>query len=374
MNAYFQSSALKAATVVNAIEIDFLPVGEKSKSGDAIAIRYGEVGGVHQVMVVDGGCLTAGDNLVAHLRECYGNNVVVTHAVCTHSDGDHASGLRRVIEELPVMNLWVHQPWNHVSYLNPSFKGNWSDENLAWHLRHDCFPIISDLCDLAEEKGVPLREPFAGEIIGPFTVLAPSMSRYLGLVPDMDQTPVTKAQDSFIMDVIRKAMASVFGTAEAWGIETLKDPAADATSVPNETSVVLFSHVNDKRMLLTADAGVGALNEAVAVAEHLSLNILSPDLIQMPHHGSRHNVGPTILNAILGEKLWSENGMRGWAIASCAKECLKKPYRSVTNAFRRRGYKTGQTKGSLINWRVGYDLRPGLSGVPEIPFYPMVED
>jgi len=372
MNALFSRSAASAMTVATAIEIDFLTVGEGSKSGDAIAIRYGHVGGPHSIMVVDGGCLQAGDRLVDHLIACYGADVYVTHAVCTHSDGDHASGLRRVIERLPVLNLWVHQPWNYAAALKPAFKWDWSEENLAARLRNDCFPLIADLCDLAEEYGVPLREPFAGETIGPFTVLAPTLDRYLELVPKMDQTPVAKAEESRIFAAIKSALASVFGTPEDWGIETLKDPGSDATSVPNETSVVMFGTIDDKRVLLSGDAGVGALTEAYNVAGYLGLNILSPDMVQMPHHGSRHNVGPTILNAILGAKCGSE--FRGWAIASCAKECPKKPYRSVTNAFQRRGYKCVHTKESLINWRTGYAVRSGLSSATPLPFYPMVED
>jgi hypothetical protein len=273
-----------------------------------------------------------------------------------------------------VLNLWVHQPWNHAADLLAAFKYRWTEEGLAKHLRNECFAVISDLCDLAEAYGVPLREPFAGVDIGPFKVLAPTITRYLDLVPKMDQTPVAKAADTGLFEAIRKAMASVFGTFEDWGIETLKDPAADATSVPNETSVILFGQVDGQRVLLTGDAGVGALAEAVDVANYLGLDIVSPDLVQAPHHGSRHNVGPTVLNAILGAKRHGDGEWRGWAVASCAKACEKKPYRSVTNAFRRRGYRTATTKGSLINWRVGYAARPGMGSADDVPFHSMVED
>ncbi len=47
-------------------EIDFLPVGNGDKSGDAIAVRYGEPGN-YKVMVVDGGTKESGQALVAHI-------------------------------------------------------------------------------------------------------------------------------------------------------------------------------------------------------------------------------------------------------------------------------------------------------------------
>lgn len=52
-------------------EIDFLPVGEGERSGDAIAFRYG-LPGSYRVMVVDGGTKASGEKLVEHIRLHYG--------------------------------------------------------------------------------------------------------------------------------------------------------------------------------------------------------------------------------------------------------------------------------------------------------------
>ena len=52
-------------------EIDFLPVGEGEKSGDAIALRYGNLSGTRSeqtVLVVDGGTLDSGAALVDHVK------------------------------------------------------------------------------------------------------------------------------------------------------------------------------------------------------------------------------------------------------------------------------------------------------------------
>ena len=52
-------------------EVDFLPVGEGEKSGDAIAIRGGNLTGPRTeqfVIIIDGGTLDSGDALVGHIQ------------------------------------------------------------------------------------------------------------------------------------------------------------------------------------------------------------------------------------------------------------------------------------------------------------------
>ena len=56
------------------IEIDFLAVGDESKSGDAVAIRYGNLFGPrdqHRVVVIDGGFTDNGTALVELIRGHY---------------------------------------------------------------------------------------------------------------------------------------------------------------------------------------------------------------------------------------------------------------------------------------------------------------
>ena len=52
-------------------EIDFLAVGGGEKSGDAIALRWGNLSGSRaeqRILVIDGGTLEAGQNLVDHVK------------------------------------------------------------------------------------------------------------------------------------------------------------------------------------------------------------------------------------------------------------------------------------------------------------------
>ncbi len=105
--------------------------------------------------------MAAGDNAVNHINQYFDNRSVIEHIVCTHQDGDHSSGLRRIIENFEVRNLWIHQPWRYAAQLVGKFRHNWSIDGLYDHLRNEAFPIVASLCDLAEEYGVALQEPFA---------------------------------------------------------------------------------------------------------------------------------------------------------------------------------------------------------------------
>jgi glyoxylase-like metal-dependent hydrolase (beta-lactamase superfamily II) len=102
-------------------EIEFLPVGDGSKAGDAIVVRYGSALN-YEIVVIDGGNLDSGKMLVEHVRTQYGKDAVIKHALVTHSDADHASGMREVLRELPVTNLWLHIPWLLAEEARPLFK------------------------------------------------------------------------------------------------------------------------------------------------------------------------------------------------------------------------------------------------------------
>ncbi|MDP3295156.1 MAG: MBL fold metallo-hydrolase [Nevskia sp.] len=49
-------------------------------------------------MLVDGGTSATGEYIVAHLKKHFGDGVELEHVVLTHSDNDHASGLREVLD------------------------------------------------------------------------------------------------------------------------------------------------------------------------------------------------------------------------------------------------------------------------------------
>lgn len=149
--------------------------------------------------------------------------------------------------------------------------------------------------------------------------------------------------------------------AETLNIETLDE--SGETSAQNESSVVLYGNFGGRGVLLTGDAGRVALTRAILYAQSLGISLQGLDCVQIPHHGSRRNVSPSVLNHITGR----------CAIASVSAGSTTHPRRKVTNAFRRRGARVYRTNGGLINHTINWPRRAGLSDALEIPFYDRVE-
>lgn len=348
-------------------EVDFIDVGEGEKSGDAICLRFGNLYGARDeqfVMVIDGGTRDSGERMVEHIREHYGTDNVDL-VVSTHPHNDHVSGLRTVIEELTVERLWMHRPWEHT--------------NDSKELRESLESAV-ELEQLAIDRGIPIDEPFSDAQL-PFgdlgiTVLGPSSTYYDDLLPDFQSTPDTAsatAQPGLGQRAGTALMEVVAKVAEGWGVETLTDPAEDATSAENNSSVVLSLVTDERRLLLTGDAGVPALERAADTAELLGIDLPSCTFVQVPHHGSRRNVGPTVLDRILGPKGQDANKS---AFISAAKESDKHPAKKVCNAFQRRGARdrVHATKGLVKRHHHDAPARDGWSSAEPLPFYDEVED
>jgi hypothetical protein len=138
-------------------EIDFLPVGEGEKGGDAISFRYSSDGENWFVGVIDGGTKASGQALCEYIQEFYGTNVV-NIAISTHPDADHASGLVEVIETMEVRQLLMHRPWEHVDEIFPLVSdGRITPESLRARLIEG-FPFVWELEEKALEKGIGILD------------------------------------------------------------------------------------------------------------------------------------------------------------------------------------------------------------------------
>jgi beta-lactamase superfamily II metal-dependent hydrolase len=366
-------------------EIEFLPVGNGSKPGDAIVVRYGNVN-AWELLVVDGGNLDSGKALVSHVKNNFGDNAVVTHALVTHPDTDHASGMREVLDGLPVRNLWLHIPWQFAAVARPYFANkNWTDQGLAQELRKE-YDILDDLVTTALKKKIAIQRPFAGMSVGPFRVVSPYQNLYPYFIPQFDRTPdpdqaaLEAARfwigkpPGFVAELLEKAAAKLqHWITETWENERLRD--GGVTSASNETSVVLYGDFGlGHRVLLTGDAGIWGLTMANCFAEQMGLAMQDFMFVQIPHHGSRRNVGPSILNTILGPIKPNGAPPHATAFVSAPKNDDTHPRKMVLNAFIRRGYKVGATQGSKIVFWGGFPARQGYGPLTTLPFATQVED
>lgn len=365
-------------------EIDFLPVGEGEKSGDAIAFRCGNLTGPRNeqfVMVIDGGTLESGDALVEHIQTTYRTSHVDL-AISSHPDGDHASGLYRVLEDLTVGRLWMHRPWEHCADIMHMFDdGTLSNDRLSVKMRKALMDAW-DLEKLALRKGIPITEPFAdGEANGQYQgiyVLGPTEDYYQSLLPcfrDMPdlQESIANYLSGGFRTLAKGAVALAERVLESWGRETLQDPAEDATSAENNSSAIILLRVDGKDLLFTADAGVPALERAVNLAEASGIALPACYFQQVPHHGSKRNVGPQLLNRLIGPKLPSSGTTNKTVIVSAAKDAPKHPAKKVVNAYIRRGARVLATQGAGISLPFNAPSRGWVTATP-LPFSQEVEE
>lgn len=323
-------------------EIDFIPVGNGERSGDAIVVRWKELSG-WKIGVIDGGSKESGQKIVDHINQYYGKNQVIEFALNTHPDMDHCSGLTVVLENLPVKKLWIHQPWNYSQdLLHLIDDGRVTDDSLEQRLR-ERLSMAHELEKLAIKLKIPIEEPFQGKRVGPFTVLSPSCEQYKELVCKFREMPSTK--NSFMDRLFKTAAKALDWVLESPDHETLRD--GGVTSAENESSVILYGQLDDRKVLLTGDAGLEALKNAADYADLMFPSWKPLGLIQIPHHGSRNNVSPEILDRILGTRM-SDEGHRGKAIACASSGSTTHPRKAVLNAFRRRGYKCSSTQGNTV--------------------------
>ena len=352
-------------------EIDFLKV-DSNKSGDAIPLRH-QIAGHTRIHVTDGGFQDTGDSVIEHINKYYGNPSYIDAVIVSHPDGDHAGGLRKLFDEYEIGELWMLRPWLYANELIDRFSRFTSVDNLKKRLK-ELYPNLVVLEELAEDNDVPIYEPFQGAFIGNFRVMAPTKSRYLDCIVESEKTPepTKQAQESLAREVRQLLGTFVEGAIalvrSLWGEETFP---ADDTSAENNMSVIQYAYLCNNKILLTADAGRAAISEAADYAPYIGLTLPGIDRIQVPHHGSRHNVSTELLDRWLGQRLDSkpESGEEHFtAIVSSAKNDKDHPRKSVIRAFIHRGAKVITTEGRSIQTHCNAPNRIGWGPVEAIPY------
>jgi len=164
-------------------------------------------------------------------------------------------------------------------------------------------------------RGILHEEPFQGKTIGPFIVCGPSVAFYEELVGQF--ADAQKLQSNAI-----KELAEALKAKES---EVLLDnPPSDPE---NDSSVILCAVYDNKKFLFTADAGPLAFEQAKNV-----YNLSVCRWMQIPHHGSRRNVTPSLIEYFCPDV----------AFASAAGN-EKHPRQAVVDAFKNTGAKVYST-------------------------------
>jgi beta-lactamase superfamily II metal-dependent hydrolase len=354
----------------NVYEVDFLPVGDGN--GDAICVRYGNDETGYWLHVIDGGFTDTADTVIRHIEAQYGGHYKISHMVLSHADNDHACGLIGILNRFEISGaIWMNRPWRYASLILHRYPG-YTEARLVKEIR-DAHPYLVELENIAARRNIEVKDVFQGAKIGPFTVLAPHVDRYIGTIADFGKTPEAKKPaltfaKTFIGEAIEAAAKWVN---EDWDIETLSNDPDPPTSASNESCVVQLGQIEGNKVLLTGDVGPIGLNEAADYAQALGL-LSPPNFVQVPHHGSRKNVTPGVLDRWLGP-IGEKGAKRGTAFCSIGKGKDDYPRGQVQNAFERRGYPVHATRTSTKTHFIGRELRDGwVTSKPE-PWVSRVE-
>ncbi len=363
-------------------EVDFLPVGDGENSGDAICLRYSsDEGETWTVGVIDGGTQDSGEAMCTHIKKYY-NTETIDFMVCTHPDQDHTSGLSVILDKMVVNTILMHCPWDYVDHFFDSVSdGRVTKQSLIQRLK-DGHPYAYKIYEVANEKGIPIYHAFSDNNdhgIPALYIASPTSSFYLEQVVNFRSiTEITEEAESnknLLESMMKAAKKAVKWIAEKWDDEKLMEPEDGATSSENNSSVIAFFDFDGKKHLFSADAGVPALEEAANQIEELGFPLQKFSFIQVPHHGSRRNIGPMILDKLIGYQKPEGTDTSFTAFIAASKEGEPKhPNKRVSNAFTRRGAKVIATQGSSICYHSNGTPDRGWSKAVPLPFYNEVED
>lgn len=126
------------------------------------------------------------------------------------------------------------------------------------------------------------------------TVLAPNKTSYKEFLLASGKTP-----ESFVDELNKKSYKKVELEEETYDENgTINWFDEEETSKVNQTSLILSLKIGEEYFLLTGDAGKETLTNALNYYEKLHGSYSSRDftVVQLPHHGSRKNINPDILN------------------------------------------------------------------------------
>ena len=362
-------------------ELDFIGVNEETKDADAIGIHWVE-NDIHTIGVYDGGFSAHGNALKNIIEKFYftEDKKDIDFVICSHSDQDHVTGLKNLLESNTIKTLYMNRPWQYIDELYEKVNdGRITKKSLEERLKK-IYKYIEEIESLAVEKGVEIREAFEGTIINKkITVLHPSKDMYISLIVESNKTSFLEmsSQSKTFAEIIAEAVAKTFKKVynwikETWSEESLREDVN--TSSENETSVVIVGDMTDEKFLLVGDAGITALNAANDYYSEKFGSIKNDvKIYQIPHHGGRHNVNSTILDKIVGDVVEQDKVIDKSAFV-CSGKNSDHPLKMVTNAFVRRGVKVFVASGYTIHHHKGISSREGWSTSKKLEFSDKVEE
>lgn len=308
------------------MRIELLP----ALNGDCILIEYVPL---HFIMI-DGGYVDTYKNyLFPKLKGIAGQGGVVDLIVVTHIDGDHISGVIKLLEEeelpIEIKHIW----YNGYRHVQSIVKVSEVPETFVHksickeNSKETCKPISArqgcTLSTLIFQKGLVWNEPTGGGVIkAPMTI---QLSKATIHILSPNETDIENLCDFWRKRLIKDGLLRKEHSAEYWddafefslskdkpgfhfheqkvsmsyNLEKIKEePYAPDDSATNGSSISFMIEVDGKRILFLGDAHaetvVDSLN-ALFGAENVPFKF---DSVKLSHHGSYNNNSPELLSKI----------------------------------------------------------------------------
>lgn len=282
-------------------QIRFFSVGNESKGGDAILIEVFDDKDNPHIAIIDGGYSQDGQSIIDYLVKKYGNEdkIVVDVVINTHPDLDHISGLKTILESdlVKVKSLVFNRPWRDAGLKKEWFTDRRITKDSLINRIKDSFSMADELESIALKKGIKIYSGNAGLTIWNQTlqVLGPSENLYKKNLLLSDKTP-----DSFLSKYNKPYQHVAlpeedYNPTDGTIIEWIDE---EQTSEINQTSIIIALVLGNFKVLFTGDAGKEAINAALDLWEEAGNKASSFSVVQLPHHGSRKNIDPNIINRL----------------------------------------------------------------------------
>ena len=285
----------------NKYQIRFFRVGNGSKGGDAILITLYDDNDTPHLVLIDGGYKETGESIVKHLKMVY-STPVIDIIFNTHPDRDHISGLLPVVNDtsITINYLAFNRPWKDAGFTNDFFRDKRITPYSLMERIRDSFQYADELEESAKKRQIEMLPIATGlsYFNGIIQVLSPTKEFYTSHLLLSEKTP-----DSIFEELnkvfVHKECEEEDYTSGNGPIEWFEE---EVTSPINETSAIITLILGNMKFLFTGDAGKEALRDAINYFKEKS-NLpkdakMNFTRLQLPHHGSRKNIDPSILDTI----------------------------------------------------------------------------
>lgn len=290
------------------LRIDVLP----ARHGDCIWIEYGAAAAPTRILI-DGGPAFAYGVLRERIAALAPDQRYLDLLIVTHIDGDHIEGVIRLLRD-KALGLEVREIW---------FNGLRQIRSVPVPVPLSGVPysVVQGeyLSALIKQRGIAWNVPFGGAAVtAGARVSLPGGASALLLSPTIAELGLLhKAWDAELVEAGIEPDASEEEMARLNAIKRLAAPQSfsgigppdiDALAarpfeqddaIANGSSIAILFDYGGTRLLLLGDAFPGVVEHAIsALLRDEGKARLKVDLVKLPHHGSRANLSPSLLDKL----------------------------------------------------------------------------